>query len=70
MVYESATGLPDARGRPADLAAADLDVRLPEARLGVLRQGAWEQYKLPYTIVRPFNCVGIGERRALRDTTS
>ena len=29
--------------------------------------GAWEQYQLPYTIVRPFNCVGIGERRALRD---
>ena len=32
-------GLPDARGRPADLAAADLDLRLPEARLRVLRQG-------------------------------
>jgi UDP-glucose 4-epimerase len=31
-------------------------------------QGAWEQYKLPYTICRPFNCVGIGERRALHDT--
>src|SRR4029450_9614067 len=31
-------------------------------------KGAWEQYQLPYTIVRPFNCVGIGERRALRDT--
>src|SRR5215207_1230993 len=30
--------------------------------------GAWEQYKLPYTILRPFNCVGIGERRAVRDT--
>jgi nucleoside-diphosphate-sugar epimerase len=29
--------------------------------------GAWQQYQLPYTIVRPFNCVGIGERRALRD---
>lgn len=29
-------------------------------------QGAWEQYQLPYTIVRPFNCVGIGETRALR----
>jgi nucleoside-diphosphate-sugar epimerase len=28
-------------------------------------QGAWEQYQLPFTIVRPFNCVGIGERRAL-----
>src|SRR5438132_13457960 len=22
---------------------------------------------MPYTIVRPFNCVGTGERRALRD---
>jgi UDP-glucose 4-epimerase len=30
-------------------------------------QGAWEQYRLPYTIVRPFNCVGIGEKRALND---
>jgi UDP-glucose 4-epimerase len=29
--------------------------------------GAHEQYALPYTICRPFNCVGIGERRALRD---
>jgi UDP-glucose 4-epimerase len=27
-------------------------------------KGAWQQYKLPYTIVRPFNCVGIGEARA------
>src|SRR5205085_9079025 len=28
-------------------------------------QGAWEQYRLPYTVIRPFNCVGVGERRAL-----
>lgn len=27
--------------------------------------GAWEQYKLPYSIVRPFNCVGLGEEKAL-----
>lgn len=32
-------------------------------------QGAWEQYRLPYTILRPFNCVGIGEKRALRDSS-
>jgi nucleoside-diphosphate-sugar epimerase len=30
-------------------------------------KGAYEQYQLPYTIVRPFNCVGIGEKRALSD---
>jgi len=30
-------------------------------------KGAWEQYKLPYTVIRPFNCVGIGEKRAIYD---
>jgi UDP-glucose 4-epimerase len=28
-------------------------------------KGAFEQYGLPYTIIRPFNCVGIGEARAV-----
>lgn len=28
-------------------------------------KGAYEQYGLPYTIIRPFNCIGIGERKAL-----
>lgn len=28
-------------------------------------KGAWEQYQLPYTIVRPFNAVGVGEDEAL-----
>lgn len=31
-------------------------------------KGAWEQYRLPYTILRPFNCVGIGEKRAKNET--
>jgi UDP-glucose 4-epimerase len=30
-------------------------------------KGAWEQYGLPFTIVRPFNCIGIGEKRAKID---
>jgi nucleoside-diphosphate-sugar epimerase len=29
--------------------------------------GAWEQYGLPYSVVRPFNCVGLGEEKALSD---
>ena len=28
-------------------------------------KGAFEQYGVPYTIVRPFNCVGVGEEDAL-----
>jgi UDP-glucose 4-epimerase len=30
-------------------------------------KGAYEQWKLPYTIARPFNCVGVGEERAVVD---
>lgn len=30
-------------------------------------KGANEQYGLPYTIVRPFNCVGIGENESIQD---
>tara|TARA_R110002020_G_scaffold378499_1_gene589491 strand:- start:5768 stop:6769 length:1002 start_codon:yes stop_codon:yes gene_type:complete len=28
-------------------------------------KGAYEQYGLPYTIIRPFNCVGVGEEEAI-----
>jgi nucleoside-diphosphate-sugar epimerase len=28
-------------------------------------KGAYEQYGLPYTIIRPFNCVGVGEDEAI-----
>jgi nucleoside-diphosphate-sugar epimerase len=27
-----------------------------------MTRAAWDQYEIPYTIVRPFNCVGAGER--------
>lgn len=68
MVYESATVFPTPEG-------AELTSPPPISTYGFQKlaseyfaKGAWEQYQLPYTIVRPFNCVGIGERRALRDT--
>lgn len=31
-------------------------------------KGAWEQHGVPYTIIRPFNAVGIGEQRAKTDS--
>ena len=68
MVYESATVFPTPEG-------AQLTSPPPVSTYGFQKlaseyfaKGAWEQYQLQFTIVRPFNCVGIGERRALRDT--
>ena len=67
MVYESASVFPTPEG-------AQLTSPPPRSTYGFQKLateyfalGAHEQYGLPYTIVRPFNCVGIGERRALRD---
>ena len=40
--------------------AALVYVWLPKAGFDFFVQGAYEQYKLPYTIMRPFYCVGIG----------
>jgi UDP-glucose 4-epimerase len=68
MVYESANVFPTPEG-------AQLKSPPPVSTYGFQKlaseyfaKGALEQYGLPYTIVRPFNCVGIGERRAVRDT--
>jgi UDP-glucose 4-epimerase len=67
MVYESATEFPTPEG--AQLASPPPISTYGFQKLAseYFARGAWEQYRLPYTIIRPFNCVGIGERRALRD---
>lgn len=30
-------------------------------------KGAWEQYGLPFTIIRPFNAIGVGEEKAIEE---
>ncbi|MGH9070343.1 MAG: NAD-dependent epimerase/dehydratase family protein [Acidimicrobiales bacterium] len=69
MVYESADVFPTPEG-------AQLACPPPRSTYGFSKlaaeyfaKGAWEQHGVPYTILRPFNCVGTGERRALRDVT-
>jgi nucleoside-diphosphate-sugar epimerase len=68
MVYESTDVFPTPEG-------AQLTSPPPRSTYGFQKlaseyfaRGAHEQHGLPYTILRPFNCVGVGERRALRDT--
>ncbi len=67
MVFESTTIFPTPEG-------AELTSPPPLSTYGFQKlaseyfaRGAAQQYRLPYTILRPFNCVGIGERRALGD---
>jgi len=67
MVFESTEIFPTPEG-------AQLTSPPPRSTYGFQKlaseyfaRGAHEQYGLPFTILRPFNCVGIGERRALRD---
>jgi nucleoside-diphosphate-sugar epimerase len=68
MVYESATSFPTPEGAQLTSPPPISTYGFQKLASEYFAKGALEQYGLPYTIVRPFNCVGIGERRALRDT--
>jgi UDP-glucose 4-epimerase len=65
MVYESATHWPTEEGEQRRCPPPCSTYGFQKLATEYYAQGAWEQYRLPYTIIRPFNCVGIGERRAL-----
>jgi nucleoside-diphosphate-sugar epimerase len=68
MVYESATVFPTPEGAQLTSPPPISTYGFQKLASEYFAKGASQQYGLPYTIVRPFNCVGIGERRALRDT--
>jgi nucleoside-diphosphate-sugar epimerase len=67
MVFESATTFPTPEGAQATSPPPKSTYGFQKLATEFFAHGAHEQYGLPFTIVRPFNCVGIGERRALRD---
>lgn len=64
MVFESATEFPSVEG-------SELEIPPPESSYGFQKlateyfaRAAWDQHQLPYVVIRPFNCVGVGEGRA------
>ncbi|MGD1278324.1 MAG: NAD(P)-dependent oxidoreductase [Tepidisphaeraceae bacterium] len=67
MVFENATVFPTPEGHQLVCPPPSSTYGFQKLASEYFAKGAWEQYKLPYTILRPFNCVGIGERRALGD---
>lgn len=67
MVFESTTEFPTPEAAVRRCAPPQSTYGFQKLATEYFAQGAFEQYGLPFTIARPFNCVGIGERRALRD---
>jgi nucleoside-diphosphate-sugar epimerase len=67
MVYENATLFPSPEGHERQCPPPSSTYGFQKLATEYFTQGAWQQYKLPYSICRPFNCVGIGEGRAIGD---
>jgi nucleoside-diphosphate-sugar epimerase len=67
MVYESTAEYPTPEGAEQRCPPPRSTYGFQKLATEYFVKGAWEQYHLPSTIIRPFNCVGIGEKRALRD---
>lgn len=64
MVFESTEHWPSVEGDERRVAPPLSSYGFQKLSVEYFARAAWDQYKLPYTIVRPFNCVGIGESRA------
>ena len=65
MVYENATVFPTPEEHVRSCPPPTSTYGFQKLACEYFARGAWEQHRLPYTICRPFNCVGVGERRAL-----
>jgi nucleoside-diphosphate-sugar epimerase len=67
MVFESTKKFPTPEGEQLHCPPPLSTYGFQKLSCEYFAKGAWEQYKLPYTIIRPFNCVGVGEKRAVYD---
>jgi UDP-glucose 4-epimerase len=67
MVFESADSWPSYEGQEHEIPPPLSSYGFQKLAVEYFARAAWDQYQVPYTIVRPFNCVGIGESRALGD---
>jgi nucleoside-diphosphate-sugar epimerase len=65
MVFESAETWPSREGDERRIPPPRSSYGFQKLAVEYYARAAWDQHRLPYTIVRPFNCVGVGEGRAL-----
>jgi nucleoside-diphosphate-sugar epimerase len=64
MVYESAPTWPSYEGQQLEIPPPVSSYGFQKLAVEYFARAAHDQYGLPFTIVRPFNCVGVGEMRA------
>ncbi len=67
MVFESSDRWPSYEGQELEVPPPRSSYGFQKLAVEYFARAALQQHSLPYTIVRPFNCVGIGEGRALGD---
>lgn len=67
MVFESAREWPSKEGDEKEIPPPISSYGFQKLAVEYFARAAWDQYKLPYTILRPFNCVGVGENKAKSD---
>jgi UDP-glucose 4-epimerase len=67
MVFESAQVFPTPEGEQLRCPPPYSTYGFQKLACEYFAKGAHEQFGLPYTIIRPFNCVGIGEQKAVTD---
>jgi UDP-glucose 4-epimerase len=65
MVFESADEWPSYEGQQQEIPPPMSSYGFQKLAVEYFARAAWDQYRLPFTLVRPFNCVGIGESRAI-----
>jgi len=66
MAFENAMEFPTPEGAQHRCPPPQSSYGFQKLATEYFAQAAREQYDLPYTVVRPFNCVGVGEGKALR----
>ncbi len=64
MVFENTVTFPTPEGEQSRCPPPSSTYGFQKLASEYFARGAWEQYRLPFTIIRPFNSIGVGERRA------
>lgn len=67
MVFESTDTWPSEEGQERRIPPPQSSYGFQKLAVEYFARAAYDQHGLPFTIIRPFNCVGIGERRARSD---